>query len=98
MLDWQPVKRIRLNLQARHNGSYFSDDYNTPSFRVAPSTTFDGRAEWLVRNLRLFVYGRNLFDKFYYRTLGFAVPPLTLPTLATLGEPRQLVVGVESRF
>jgi outer membrane receptor protein involved in Fe transport len=48
--------------------------------------------------MRLFAYARNLFDKFYFKTLGFPVPPSPLPSLATLGEPRQVGVGIESRF
>lgn len=97
-IDWRPAKRLRLSTQLRHNSRYFSDDLNDPLFRVGASTTLDGRAEWDTGKISLFAYARNLFDKFYFRTLGFPVPPSGLPSLATLGEPRQVGVGIESRF
>jgi outer membrane receptor protein involved in Fe transport len=97
-LDWRPIGRLRLSAQIRHNGPYLSDDLNNPLFRIGATTVFDGRAEGAVGKMRLFAYARNLFDKFYFKTLGFPVPPSPLPSLATLGEPRQVGVGIESRF
>jgi outer membrane receptor protein involved in Fe transport len=97
-LDWRPVDRLRLSAQMRRNGPYFSDDLNNPFFRIGSATVFDGRAEWDAGKLSLFVYARNLFDKFYFRSLGFPLPPSPLPSLATLGEPRQVGAGIESRF
>ena len=41
--------------------------------------------------MKLFGYARNLFNKFYL-TYYF------LPTFATVGDPREVGVGIETRF
>lgn len=97
-LDWWPLKKVRLSAQIRRNSDYFSDDLNAPNFRVDGSMTVDGRAEWSTGRVRLFAYVRNLFDKFYFTTLSVPTPPAGRPGLATLGDPRQLGLGIEGRF
>ena len=41
---------------------------------------------------------RNLFDKFYFTTLSVPLPVTGRPALGTLGDPREVGVGIESRF
>lgn len=90
-LDWRPVDRLRLSAQVRRNSGYFSDDFETPTRRVGGATTLNARAEWNAGPVILFGYARNLFDKFAMRfmfssTAGFA------------NDPREVGVGIESRF
>jgi outer membrane receptor protein involved in Fe transport len=97
-LDWRPAQRLRLSAQLHHNSRYFSDDLNDPLFRISASTTADARAEWETGKVILSAYARNLFDKFYFTSLGFPAPLSGLPTLATLGEPREVGLSIEGRF
>jgi outer membrane receptor protein involved in Fe transport len=97
-VDWQPFEGGRLSGQVRRNSGYFSDDVNNPNFRVGGSTTVDARAEWSTGKVRLFAYARNLFDKFYFTTLSVPLPVTGRPALGTLGDPREVGVGIESRF
>jgi len=97
-VDWRPVEGVRLSGQVRRNSGYFSDDVNNPNFRVGGSTTVDGRAEWSTGKVRLFAYARNLFDNFYFTTLSVPLPVTGRPALGTLGDPREVGVGIESRF
>jgi iron complex outermembrane recepter protein len=90
-VEWNPVKPLHLSAQLRHNSSYFSDELNTSSRQVDGWTKADARAEWETGKVRLFVYARNLFDKFY-------LTYLLAPTFATAGDPRQVGLGMEARF
>jgi iron complex outermembrane receptor protein len=89
-IDWQASDRLRLSAQARHHSRYYSDNLNTPAFRIAPSTIVDGRAEYRLLRLTVFAYARNLFDR-------FALIERTMrPAYAE--DPREIGVGVETRF
>jgi len=92
-LVWTPVAPLVLSAQVRHNSAYFSDDRETATRRVGGATTVDARAAWTQRGMTLFGYVRNLFDEFHL-TYRFAA----LRNLATAGDPRELGVGVETRF
>lgn len=90
-VDWRPVDRARLTAGVRHNSGYWSDDENNPVRRIESRTTIDGRGEWDAGRLRLFAYARNLLNSFY---LTYKFTPL----VATAGDPRELGIGVETRF
>ena len=90
-IDWQPLDWLRLSAQARHNGGYWSDDLNTPVRRVDGWTRVDARAECDVGKFRLFAYGRNVFDDFH-------MTYLFLERFGTAGDPRELGIGLETRF
>lgn len=90
-LDWRPIEPVRLTAQARHGGSYFSDDANTPGLRIGSATLVDARASWTAGRATLFGYVRNAFD-------AFRLQFLFNPTLATAHDPREIGIGLEGRF
>ena len=94
--DWRPFDRVRLSAQIRHHSSYFSDDRESSTQRVDGATTVDARAVLEFKKLKFFGYARNLFDDFNV-TYRFAPFPGE-PQLATLGDPRELGVGLEAAF
>ncbi|MBA2466727.1 MAG: TonB-dependent receptor [Sphingomonas sp.] len=90
-LAWQPFDRLRLNIQARRNSGYFSDDENSPARRVGSSMRLDGRAEYDAGRVKFFGYVRNAVDKFY-------LTYIFNPTFATAGDPREFGFGLETRL
>jgi len=90
-VDWRPAAALLLSLQARYNGSYFSDDVNRPDRRIAAATIVDARAAWDFGPLSVFAYARNVTDEFY-------LTYLFSPTSGTAGPPRQVGIGIEARF
>ena len=90
-IDWRPIAPLRLSAQARHHGSYFSDDTEAATLRVERATLVDARAAWTSGRVTLFGYVRNLFDTFRLRSLFNA-------NLATPYEPRELGMGLQSEF
>jgi len=97
-IDWLALHNLRLSGQMRFNSAYFSNDLNTPNFKIRPYATLDGRAEWDAGKVTLFGYARNLFDKSYFTSLSIATPPAGRPGLATMGDPREIGLGIEGRF
>jgi outer membrane receptor protein involved in Fe transport len=95
-VDWRPVPDLSLSAQARGWSSYFSEDSNRQDLRIDGAAVVDLRAAWRVGPVTVSAWARNLFDRFY---LTYLFPPAGAnPPLATLGEPRQLGVGVDARF
>lgn len=90
-VDWRPTDSLRLSAHIRHRGRYFSDDLNDPFLRIGRATIADARASYAFGGLSLFGYVRNLFDAFELRQLGPA-------SFGEAEEPRQLGVGIETRF
>jgi outer membrane receptor protein involved in Fe transport len=90
-IDWRPWQSLRLSGNLRHHDGYFSDDANSANRRIRPATLVDVRAAYTVRQLTLFGYVRNLFDRF---TLNY----LFSPTFGTAVDPREVGVGVEARY
>ena len=90
-LDWRPIERLRLSAQVRRNSGYFSDDDETPTRRVEGATTMDARATFEAGGVILFGYARNVFDE-------FAMRYLSLPTSGVANDPREVGIGIESRF
>jgi outer membrane receptor protein involved in Fe transport len=91
ILQWTPVGSLTLSAQVRHNSSYFSDDLETATRRIAGSTTIDVKTSWSWRGCKLFGYARNLTDEFHL-TYRYA------NGTATAGDPRELGVGFEAKF
>lgn len=89
-IDWTATERLRLSAQLRHHSPYFSDNANTPAFRIAAATIVDARAEYRFGRLTTFAYARNAFDRFALieRTAfqGYAE------------DPREVGIGVDARF
>lgn len=90
-IDWRPIAPVRLSAQVRHHSSYFSDDLNSPDRRIEPGTIVDLRGEYTHGPLTVFGYARNALNSFTLRYLFSA-------TFATPNDPRELGVGIETRF
>lgn len=90
-IDWRPVDALQLSAQVRRGGGYFSDDANTRSRRIDGYTIVNARAAYTVGPVTAFGYVRNLFDNFY-------LTHLFSPTFGTAGDPREIGVGLETRF
>jgi outer membrane receptor protein involved in Fe transport len=90
-VDWRPWQSLRLSGNLRHHDGYFSDDANSANRRIRAATLVDVRAAYSVRQLTLFGYVRNLFDRF---TLNY----LFSPTFGTAVDPREVGIGVEARY
>lgn len=90
-IDWQPLGRLRITASIRHNSGYYSDDANSPHRKIGRATRIDARAAYDFGPATLFAYGRNLLDDFNMTYLSSA-------TLGTAAEPRELGLGMETRF
>lgn len=90
-LDWRPVERLRISAQARHHSGYFSDSQNRPERRIGNATIMDSRVSYELRALSLFGYVRNLFDE-------FAMVDRFGPVAGTAEDPREIGIGIETRF
>jgi outer membrane receptor protein involved in Fe transport len=87
---WEPAGRVRISANVRHHSSYFSDDGNGAGTLVPPATIADARAEYRLHRIILSAYLRNLFDNFAYIERD--------ATTAVLEDPREIGVGIETRF
>ena len=92
-ITWRPLALLVIDVQAKTNTRYFSDDYETASRRIAGATTVDGKISWTRGQFEVFGYVRNLLDEFY---LTYKLAPAL--GLATAGDPRELGAGVQARF
>ena len=90
-IDWRPIDSLRLSSQVRHHSGYFSDDRQTTALHIGPATIVDARASWIIGQMTLFGYARNLFNTF---RLNF----LSNPTQATAHDPREVGLGLEMQF
>lgn len=90
-VDWRPWPALRLSGNLRHHDGYFSDDANSANRRIRPATLVDIRAAYSLRQVTVFGYVRNLFDRF---SLNY----LFNPTFGTAVDPREIGVGVEARY
>ncbi|WP_162888127.1 TonB-dependent receptor [Sphingomonas mesophila] len=89
--DWTPLDRLTLSGRLRHHSGYFSDDLNSAARRIDAGTEADVRAAWSWRSFTLSAYARNLTD-------AFAVTYLLSPTVAVPNKPREIGIGLETRF
>jgi len=90
-LDWRPIEPLALSAQLKHGSAYYSNDANTPAFRIDGSTVVDARAAYTMGRVTAFASVRNLFD-------AFNLTWTESPTLATANEPRTLSLGFDTRF
>ena len=90
-VDWQPIDALRLTAQLRTGSDYFSDDANTPNRRIDGSTVVNFRGAHSLGRFAIFAYARNAFNAFYLTNLATS-------TFGTAGDPRQVGIGVETRF
>ena len=97
-VDWRPFDPLRLSVQVRHHGSYFSNDTESATRRIEPATLADARASWTARGVTVFGYIRNLFNAFRVRFLPDVPNPNVPPAIATAHDPREVGIGLEGRF
>ncbi len=90
-IDWQPIKGLKLDAQLRTNGRYFSDDANTPSLRIAGSTTADAKISYEWKGITASAYVRNAFDT-------FALTNLFAADFGFANDPRNYGISLEARF
>ncbi|WP_309612008.1 TonB-dependent receptor domain-containing protein [Sphingomonas sp.] len=94
--DWRPIDRLRLSAQLRHHSGYFSDDSESASQQVGGATTVDSRVAIDFGRMTLFGYARNLLDVF---SVSYRFAPVPgQPKLATLGDPREVGIGLDAAF
>jgi len=89
-IDWQATRRLRLSAQARARSGY-SDDLEGADAKVGAMALFDARAEYAIGRATLFVYARNLFDR-------FALIDRFADISASAEDPRMIGVGLETGF
>ncbi len=90
-VDWRPVDGLQLSAQLRSTSNFFSDDAGTQNRRIKGFTTVNARAAYTIGPVTAFGYVRNLFDNFY-------LTHLFNPAFGTAGDPREVGVGLETRF
>lgn len=90
-LNVRPAEAITFDLSARHNSGYYSDDANTPEFEIDGVTVLDAKATYDFGSLKAFAYVRNITDE-VYRVWQFRSGN------ASLGDPREIGVGLEAKF
>lgn len=90
-IDWTPVERFTFDAQATYESGSFGDDLNDPSLRVNSIFNIDAQASYRFGKARVFVFARNLFDR-------FELVQIYDPTFAATNAPRRIGGGVEVRF
>lgn len=90
-VELRPIDPVRLNLNLRYHSGYFSNDANTPAFKVASGAVINARASYDLGPASVFAYVRNVGDK-TYKLWQFR------PRNASLGDPREYGLGLEMRF
>ena len=90
--EWEPLSRLRLNLQGRYNSGYYSDDQNSPTRKIEAGFIADSRVDYRTKNGALFAYARNVFDRLQLTYL------YNDPAYGTAADPREIGVGIEARF
>jgi outer membrane receptor protein involved in Fe transport len=95
-IEWRPLHSVLITAQLRHVAGYSGDDSETGIFRIKPSNTVDARASWQRARFILFAYAQNLFDAFHVS--GWSGPHDDPDVEVTTNDPREIGVGIETRF
>jgi outer membrane receptor protein involved in Fe transport len=90
-IEWSFSEGWFASLRLGGRTGYFSDDANMPSRRVKGHWTIDTRLEKTIGGARLFVYGRNLLNKFGINSYFNEVA-------AELAHPRHFGIGIDLSF
>lgn len=86
-----PNERLSFDVSVRHNSSYFSDDANSPEFKIDGVTVVDATVSYDFGPMRAFAYVRNATDE-VYPVWQFRAGN------SSLGDPREFGIGVEANF
>ncbi len=90
-VDWRPTDQLRLSVQIRHHGPYFSNGENAPALRISSGTNIDARAEYRIGRIRLFGQVRNLLDEYNLVDLDGV-------NSGEAEDPRVFAIGIEKSF
>lgn len=90
-LQLRPIEDLSLDLSARYNADYFSDDANNPAFAIESVTLVDARLAYDFGLFNTFAFVRNATDE-TYQVWQFR------PGNSSLGDPREFGLGVEAHF
>lgn len=91
-LIWEPAKGLALSGFGRYSDGYFSDDANRAINNVGSYFVADFQVSYELQGARLFVDLTNAFDAFY------EVSVFDSGSIASVGEPRKVSVGLEFAF
>ena len=87
----RPIDPLKLNLNARYYSDYYSDDSNTPAFKIDSETIIDAKLSYDFGQVSVFAFIRNASNR-NYRIWQFR------PRNASIGDPREYGFGLEARF
>lgn len=87
---YEPIENLDFSLQGRYSDRYFSDDINDPTKEVASYFIADAQLSYTYKQLRMFVFATNIFDKFNVSQVYFDT--------ALVGNPREVGLGFEWRI
>ena len=87
----RPIDPLKLNFNARYYSDYYSDDANTPAFKINSETIIDAKASYDFGQVSVFAFIRNASDR-NYQVWQFR------PRNASIGDPREYGFGLEARF
>lgn len=94
-INLRPLSSVRLGLDARYVGEYFSTDINNPLAEAGDYFLANVSANWQpTEHWRVFAAVTNLFDSDAEQRL-FSFPATAPPSLANVVEPRVIWVGME---
>jgi outer membrane receptor protein involved in Fe transport len=88
---FEPIDNLTLSAQGRYVDDYFSDDANTPAFRIGSYFIANAQIAYQWGPARLFAFATNIFDEF---TLLQQFDAET----ANVNDPREYGAGLELRF
>lgn len=91
-LVWQPNTQLMVSAFARYSDGYYSDDANQRINEVSSYFTADLQASYTFDRVRVFVDALNVTDEFY------EVAIFDAGTLASIGTPRRVTVGIEYNY
>lgn len=89
--SYRPIDPLTLDLSARYNSGYYSDDANTEAFEIDEVTVIDAKATYSFGAVDIYAFVRNATDE-DYQVWQFR------PGNSSLGDPREYGVGLETRF
>jgi outer membrane receptor protein involved in Fe transport len=94
--EWEPVRKLHLSAQARHNSGFWGDDSEDPLVRTTGWSMVDARASWDGPRFTVFAYAQNVFDTFH--VIGWGGPRDDPDVQVGLTDPREVGIGLEARF
>lgn len=86
-----PMDKLTLDLGVRYNSSYYSDDVNTPEFKIDGVSIIDAKVSYDFGSVQASAFVRNATDE-DYQVWQFREGN------SSLGDPREFGVGLEATF